>query len=73
MKKLLGSIRVTLLTLAATEAAQPIITDVVNPARRIPSGYPSCGVVQGVLFSIIISPNEVAAMLPSGTPLERAR
>ncbi|HYL37479.1 MAG TPA: hypothetical protein VEV17_16310 [Bryobacteraceae bacterium] len=73
MKKLLGSIRVTLLALAETEAAQPIITDVVNPARRIPSGYPNCGIVQGALCAIVVSPNEVAAILPSGTPLERAR
>ena len=53
MSKRLTRLVSILLTLAGIAAAQPVITDVVNAASRIPSGYPSYGIAQGALFSIM--------------------
>jgi len=33
-------------------AADPVITDVVNAASRIPSGFPSYGIARGALFAV---------------------
>ncbi|MBZ5536709.1 MAG: hypothetical protein LAO31_12205 [Acidobacteriia bacterium] len=41
-----------LLALATNAFAQPSITDVVNAAARIPSGFPGYGIAQGALFAV---------------------
>jgi len=53
MSKRLTKLVSTLTLLAGMAAAQPVITDVVNAASRIPSGFPSYAIAQGALFAIM--------------------
>jgi uncharacterized protein (TIGR03437 family) len=52
MKKYWQSICILSVAMAASAAAQTI-TDVVNAASRIPSGFPSAAIAQGSLFVIV--------------------